>query len=125
SGSTAATTQNQVTGRVTDKAGLPLPGANVQVKGTTMGVSADENGRFAIQADGNEVLLVSMIGYATQEIPVNSRTVIDVILEADFFGVEEVVVIGYGTTSRQDFTGSVSSLRMEESPVALLPNTNT
>lgn len=125
SGSTAATTQNQVTGRVTDKAGLPLPGANVQVKGTTMGVSADENGRFAIQADGNEVLLVSMIGYATQEIPVNSRTVIDVILEADFFGLEEVVVIGYGTTSRQDFTGSVSSLRMEESPVALLPNTNT
>src|SRR5690606_4950802 len=125
SGSTAATTQNQVTGRVTEKAGLPLRGANVQVKGTTMGVSADEDGRFAIQADGNEAPLVSMIGYATQESPVNSRTVIDVILEADFFGLEEVVVIGYGTTSRQDFTGSVSSLRMEESPVALLPNTNT
>lgn len=116
--------QTSITGRIADKEGLPLPGANVSVKGSTVGTSADAEGTYSIEAGGNDVLVISMIGYATQEVPVNGQSVIDVTMEEDFFGLDEVVVIGYGTTSRQDFTGSVSSLRLEDSPVALMPNIN-
>lgn len=106
--------QETVSGTVTDEEG-PLPGATVAVKGTTNGTTTDFDGNYTINnvpPDG--VLIFSFIGYQSQEIGVNGRTTIDVNLSADASELEEVVLIGYGTTTVKDATGSVSSVTSEE-----------
>ena len=72
----------------------------------------------------NSILVVSYIGYITQEIPVGKNSTLDVLLKEDTETLDEVIVIGYGTTKRKDFTGSVSSVKLENSPIALSPNLN-
>ena len=72
----------------------------------------------------NSILVVSYIGYITQEIPVGKNNTLDVLLREDTETLDEVIVIGYGTTKRKDFTGSVSSVKLENSPIALSPNLN-
>jgi len=114
-----------VTGVIKDEKGEGLPGVSIVVKGTQQGAITDINGGFSIPvADAGSVLVVSFVGYITQEITVGNRTLIDILLKSDTKALDEVVVIGYGTTKRQDFTGSVSSLKLEGSAVALLPSMN-
>jgi TonB-linked SusC/RagA family outer membrane protein len=124
----AATTvlaQTGVSGKITDNSGEPLPGVNVTVKATTTGVVSDVDGKYSIIVpDAETVLAFSYIGYETMEIRVGARTTINVTMKESALGIEEVIVIGYGTTRRQDFTGSVSSVRLENSPIALTPNLN-
>lgn len=73
-----------VTGKVTDPDGAPIPGVNILVKGTTIGTTTDVNGEYALSLQGeNQVLVFSFIGYASQEISVNNRSVIDISLESD------------------------------------------
>ncbi len=104
-----------VTGRVTDAEGNPLPGVNIIVKGTTLGTATDSEGRYVLDVLQRDAILVfSFIGYISQEIPVNGRTVIDVSLDADVKSLQEVVVIGYGTRERKDVTGSIASIDSEE-----------
>ncbi|WP_426492685.1 SusC/RagA family TonB-linked outer membrane protein [Hymenobacter sp. 102] len=111
-----------VTGTVTDNNGQPLPGATVVVKGTATGASTDADGKFSLRLpDGNAVLLVSSIGFAAQEIPVNGRSSLSIRLQPDAKALDEVVVVGYGTQKRSDVTGSVVSVpqdRLEKLPVA-------
>jgi TonB-linked SusC/RagA family outer membrane protein len=104
-----------IKGKVTDvQSGEPMPGVNIQVKGTTAGVITDANGEFTLTAtDPNAVLVVSFVGYNSQEIPLGGRTVIDVAMTAQTTALDEVVVIGYGTVKKATVTGSISSVKGE------------
>lgn len=105
--------QTSVTGTVKDANGA-IPGANVIVKGSGQGTQAGADGGFSIRVnDPNAVLVFSFIGFKSQEVPVNGRSVIDVILQQDATSLEEVVVVGYGTQKRKDVTGSVASIDAE------------
>ncbi|RSK34603.1 SusC/RagA family TonB-linked outer membrane protein [Hymenobacter metallilatus] len=119
----ATLTQADVTisGRVLDEKGGGLPGVNVIVKGTTTGVQTDADGRFTLTAPDNAVLLLSFVGYTTQEIAVAGRTNLSISLVPDNRALSEVVVVGYLAQDRQNVTSSVSSLDVKEAvkaPVA-------
>ncbi len=110
----ASTPQFQVSGTVTDTNGSPLPAANIVEKGTTNGVTADFDGNFSIQLeDPNAVLVVSYIGFATKEVAVNGQPTLNVSLQESTAGLEEVVVVGYGSVRKADLTGSVSQVNTE------------
>ena len=104
----------EVSGTVSDANG-PLPGASVVVLGTTNGTQTDFDGNYTINnVDSNATLVVSYIGYRTQEVDVNGRTTINVVLEEDAQALDEVVIIGYGTTTVKDATGAVSAINSED-----------
>ncbi len=105
--------QTQVTGTVKDATGSALPGVNVIIKGTTSGTTTDADGRFSMMANSSDVLLVSFIGYKSQEIAVGNLTMINITMEEDIASLEEVVVVGYGTQRKSDLTGALSSVTGE------------
>ena len=97
-----------VTGRVTSSTGDPLPAVSVVVKGTKMGTSTDNNGRFTLSGvNSNATLVVSSSGYDRQEIALSGRSNIDVRMITSTTSLEQVVVIGYGTANKRDLTGSI------------------
>src|SRR5690606_4936389 len=99
-----------VSGTITDQEGLPLVGVNVLVKGTNQGTATDLDGRFELaDIDENAVLVVSYIGYQTQEISVAGRTDLSITLVSDSQLLNEVVVISYGTNTKQEVTGSIAT----------------
>ncbi|MCX2680463.1 TonB-dependent receptor [Galbibacter sp. EGI 63066] len=104
-----------VTGVVTSaSSGEPLPGVNVIVKGTSIGIATDFDGKYTIQASQGDVLVYSYIGFKTLEATVGSSTTVNVSLEEDFASLDEVVVIGYGSQRKSDLTGSVSVVDVED-----------
>jgi TonB-linked SusC/RagA family outer membrane protein len=107
--------QIRVSGTITDAAtGQAMPGVNIVVKGTTIGAIADGSGKYSFSVtDPNATLIFSFIGYVNQEISLNGRTTINVALTSEVVGLNEVVVIGYGTVKRADLTGSVQSVASE------------
>ena len=105
-----ALAQNVVTGKVVDAKGEPVAAAGVQVKGTNVGVVTDLDGNFRINAGSNASLVFSSIGYKTQEVPVGSRTNLNVVLEEDSLLLDDVVVVAYGTARKRDLTGSVGTV---------------
>ena len=105
---------NLVTGAVRDAKGEPVIGATVIVKGTATGATSGADGRYSIQAGPDATLEFSFIGYKKQEVPVGTRSVIDVRLEEDALMVDDVVVIGYGTQSRRTITAAVSKVDGEK-----------
>ena len=118
--------QKQIIGTVTDEKGNPLAGVNVTLKGTTVGILTDASGKYTItNAPDNAILVFSFVGMTAQEIPAEGRVQIDVVLKETSFGLDEVVVIGYGSSKRKDITGSISTIKSEElniSPVASTTN---
>jgi len=93
---------------------LPLPGAGVLEKGTKNGVSTDEKGQFVLtNVKSDAILVISSIGYVQQEIAVGTQQAIQVLLAPDMSNLDEVVVVGYGTTRKRDLTGAVSQVRSE------------
>ena len=109
------TQQRVITGLVTDSDGTPLPSVSILEKGTTNGTLADAGGQYSITlTTANPVLVFSFVGYASQEVAVGSRSVVNMTLEASDIGLDEIVVIGYGTVRKRDLTGSVASIRGEE-----------
>ncbi len=117
--------KKKVTGKITDEQGEAIIGATIIEKGTKNGVITDINGVFSIELpETNTNLQISYIGYIPQEIPVKNQTELKITLVEDLKVLDEVVIIGYGTTTRKEFTGSVSSLKLENSPLALAANTN-
>ncbi len=103
-----------ITGTVTSAAdGLPLIGANITVKGTSRGTVTDVDGRYQIDAEPNEILQFSYIGFLPQEVEVGSSSTINITLEQDFQNLEEVVVVGYGTQKKSHLTGSISKVENE------------
>lgn len=112
-----------VTGTVTDAAnGQSIPGVTVKVQSTGAAVSTNVNGTYSIKADANDKLTFSFVGYATQEVTVGNQASISVKLVADNKSLNEVVVIGYGTTKRKDLTGAVASVTAEQ--IAKVPVTS-
>jgi TonB-linked SusC/RagA family outer membrane protein len=108
--------QIRVTGSITDgTTGTGMPGVNIVVKGTTTGAISDATGKYSLSvSDGNATLVFSFIGYVIQEVPLNGRTTLDVSLVSEMVGLNEVVVVGYGTVKRADLTGSVQSVNSEK-----------
>jgi len=105
----------RVAGTVRDETGATLPGVNVIEKGTNNGVTTGVDGAFVLNVtDGNAVLQFSFIGYETQEIVVGSQTAIDVNMTPDAKTLNEVVVIGYGTQTKEDMTGSVIAVSQKD-----------
>lgn len=102
-----------VTGTVTSNDG-PLPGVNIVIKGTTTGTETDFDGKYSIDVSSDAVLVFSFIGYLTQEIAVNGQSTIDVKLEEDSQALDEVVVTGYGTTTKKEITTAVTSVDTED-----------
>jgi len=95
--------------------GQPLPGVNIQEKGTSTGALTDFNGAYTINvSSNNSVLVFSFIGYKSQEITVGGQSTINLTLETEDTGIEEVVVVGYGTMRKSDVTGSVSKVNVED-----------
>ncbi|HMB63081.1 MAG TPA: carboxypeptidase-like regulatory domain-containing protein, partial [Eudoraea sp.] len=104
----------EVSGTVSDATG-PLPGASVVEKGTTNGTQTDFDGNYILTLeDGGATLVFSYIGYSTQEIVVGGQTTINVVLQEDAQALDEVVIIGYGTTTVKDATGSVAAVTAED-----------
>jgi TonB-dependent starch-binding outer membrane protein SusC len=97
-----------VSGTVRDETGTGLPGVNVLKKGTTDGTTTDADGRFQLNANSDDILVFSFIGYTSQEVNVGAQTEINVQLVADIRALDEVVVVGYGTQKKSDLTGAVS-----------------
>lgn len=107
--------QSAVTGVVQDANGMPLPGANIVEKGTTNGVTTDFDGKFSITVPNeNTTLVVSYVGLETKEILFDGQNNLIVTLAANAAGLDEVVVVGYGTLSKKRVTGSVSSVSQKE-----------
>lgn len=114
----------KISGVISDKEGNPIIGANIVQKGTTNGIVSDLDGHFTLNVDPATVLVISYIGFMSKEIPVGDKTELSIILEEDSELLEEVVVVGYGTMQRKNFTGSVSTVNMDNSPVAISSRTN-
>ena len=104
----------QVKGKVTDETGGGMPGATVKVKGKAAATATDNNGNFAIQAAATDILVINILGYTTQEVPVNGQVVINVQLKPGTNDLSEVVVVGYGTQLKKDLTGSVAIVDAKE-----------
>lgn len=101
----------RISGKVTDAAnGSPLVGVTIQEKGTNNGTITDVDGNYALTVSPAGTLVISYVGYETQEIPVDNRTTIDIVMSVGELALQEVVVIGYGTVSRRDATGSVAAV---------------
>lgn len=112
---TASLQRLNITGTIKDSKGLPIPGVSVRVKGTTTGTLSDANGRYHINvSDGNKVLVFTSVGYKSKEVPTANKAVINITLEEDNVGLEDVVVVGYGTVKKKDLTGSVVSVKSSD-----------
>lgn len=107
----AGAQERVVTGKVTAADdGQPVPGANILAKGTSTGTTTNADGQFSIAVGSNSTLVISYIGYATQEITVGDQTVINISLATDITSLAEIVVVGYGEVQKKDLTGSVVSV---------------
>jgi TonB-linked SusC/RagA family outer membrane protein len=112
-----------ITGTVTDEKGGSLPGATVQVKGTSQGVLTDISGKYTIDVTSPTVTLqFSFVGYAPKEIPVQNQTTVNVILSEELKGLEEVVVVGYGTQKKLNLTAAVDQVTSETLENRAVPN---
>lgn len=119
--------QSQITGKVTDSnTGEPLIGATVVIKGTTVGALTSNEGTYSINvSDKSSILVFSYVGYTTQELSVSGRSTIDVALVSEVTGLDEVVVIGYGTTKKATLTGAVSAISSKDLSVKSVDNIST
>jgi TonB-dependent starch-binding outer membrane protein SusC len=107
--------ERTVSGRITDATdGSGIPGSSIVVKGTQKGMVTDANGNFKIAAASGATLVVSSVGYVTQEISVGNRTNIDISLSADQKSLDEIVVTGYGTQSKREITGAVTTVNAKD-----------
>ena len=106
--------QKSVSGKVTDSSGSPLPGVSVVVKGTTTGTISDANGNYSLSnVPENATLQYSFVGMKGQEVAVGGKTTVNVSMEEDAIGIEEVVAIGYGTQKRREVIGSIATIKNE------------
>ena len=114
-----------ISGKVSDQDGIPLPGANVFIKGTSIGNITDLDGKYSIEADRNEIIVFTFVGYTPQEIQLSDQLVLDIILIESAELLDEVVVVGYGEQSKLTVTGAISAVGSEDllkSPSASVAN---
>lgn len=107
--------QNTLTGTVSDTSGLPIPGANVMIEGTTKGTTTDIDGNYTLlEVNTGDNIVFSFIGFANQVVAYNGQTTVNIVLQEDATQLQEVVVIGYGTTTKKDATGSLTAVTSDE-----------
>lgn len=107
--------QKTVSGVVNDRTGNPLPGVTVIIKGTTNGTITNANGRYVfVNIPDNATLVFSFVGMRAQEIPVGNQSVINVTLQDETIGIEEVIAVGYGTQSKVTLTGAVAAIKSDD-----------
>ena len=111
-----------MTGTIVDETGEPMIGVSVLVKGTTTGTVTDFDGKFSLNAAPNSILVISYIGYQTQEIKVGNQNNLSIALKPDNQVLDEVVVVGYGTVKKRDLTGAVASVKSED--ILRMPTSN-
>ncbi|MGQ1784895.1 MULTISPECIES: SusC/RagA family TonB-linked outer membrane protein [unclassified Saccharicrinis] len=105
----------KIQGTIVDQTGAPIPGVSIVIKGTSIGTITDIDGNFSLKASINSSIVVSFIGFATQEIVVTPQTSqLNIVLKEDIAKLDEVVVVGYGTQKKETVTGSLSSVSSEE-----------
>ena len=104
----------RIQGVVKDETGEPLTGVTVRIKETNTGAITDVNGKYAIEAEEDAVLVFSFVGYETQEVSVGGRSTIDIVLAADLTQLNEIVVVGYGTQEKKEITSAVTSVSAED-----------
>ncbi|WP_245994876.1 SusC/RagA family TonB-linked outer membrane protein [Mangrovibacterium diazotrophicum] len=112
--------EHKVTGRVLDESGAPIPGVTVVLKGTTAGSITSVDGSYSLEAPDNGVLEFSFIGMAPQTIEIKGQPTINVVMKEETIGVDEVIVVGYGTVAKKDVTTAVSTVStkdLEERPI--------
>ncbi len=115
--------QLELRGKITDENGNPLEGASVKVKGQNIGVTTESDGSFSIAVDAKAILEVSMVGYETIEIPVNGRNQLNnIVLKVAASGLDEVVVVGYGTQKKASVTGAIAVMKSEDVKNMPVPN---
>ncbi|WP_299316779.1 TonB-dependent receptor [uncultured Maribacter sp.] len=113
--------QTTISGTITDAGGQPLPGVNVLIKGTTVGTQSDFDGNYTVDMANGTVLVFSYIGMLTKEVSINDRTTVNVVLQEDVASLDEVVVVAYGTQTKESLTGSVGVVKsetFEQAPVS-------
>lgn len=107
--------QIDITGQVVDAAnGNPLAGVTIQVKGAQKGTTTDTEGNFSLSVQDNAVLEISYLGYASKEVQVNGRTSIQISLAASTTGLNQLIVVGYGTQKKRDVTGAIASVKAKD-----------
>ncbi|PTN09524.1 TonB-linked SusC/RagA family outer membrane protein [Mangrovibacterium marinum] len=120
---TASQQTKTVKGQVTSEKGDLIPGVTVFVKGTSIGTITDTDGKYSLQGvPANGTLVFSFVGMKALEVPVQNLSVIDVTMEEETIGLEEVVAIGYGTVKKKDLTGAVSTVKADEISIAPVVN---
>ncbi|KJD34790.1 hypothetical protein PK35_01065 [Tamlana nanhaiensis] len=113
---------SNVSGIVKDEAGVPLPGVSIIIKNSSTGTTTDFDGEYTIKANASDVLVFSYLGYKTQELTVGNNSVLNITLAEEAGVLDEVVVIGYGSTTRRDLTGSVASVSGEKLAAVPVPD---
>ncbi len=103
-----------ITGNVKDEKNEPMPGVSVTIVGTNSGVMTDVNGNYSLKVNGNVTLRFSYVGYLTKDLPTTGSNTLNVSLLTDAKQLKDVVVIGYGTASKKDVTGAISTIKAEE-----------
>ena len=107
--------QQQVSGKIIDQDGMPLPGANVLEKGTLNGTQSDFDGNFTLSVSNkNNLLVISYLGYRTQELPINTQSDLTVVLIEDTATLDEIVLIGYGAQQKTKVSGSIAQVSLAE-----------
>lgn len=106
--------EKTITGTVIDQSGIPLPGTNILVKNTNNGVQTDFDGNYSIEANSGDTLIFSYVGFETKEIVITGSTVINITLKDNVEGLDQIVLIGYGSSSKKEITASISSIRAND-----------
>ena len=106
--------EQNISGVVYDEKGIPLPGANILISGTKKGVQTDFDGRYELPAKKGNILVFSYLGYITQKITVQNNSKINVTLQTDVSGLDQIVVIGYGSSSKKRVTASISTIKSKD-----------
>ncbi|WOD43016.1 carboxypeptidase-like regulatory domain-containing protein [Hwangdonia lutea] len=109
-----ASNSGNISGTISDKSGLPLPGVNVIVKGTSTGTQTDFDGKYSINAAVGSDLVFSFVGMQTLETTIGNSSTVNISMQEDSAQLDEVVVVGYGTQKRQSLTGSVTTIKSED-----------
>ena len=116
--------QYTLTGSVFDEVGDPIIGATIMVEGTSRGTATDLDGNFTINVSEGETLKISYVGYIGQTINIKGQNNLQISLQPDSSMLDDVVVVGYGTIQRKNFTGSVSTVKVADSPLSVIPSTS-
>lgn len=111
-----------IAGTITDEKGEPIIGASILIKGTSTGTISDANGKFTLSVPNNAILEISYVGYETQNIKVERKSTLDIVLKENNQMLDELIVVGYGTMKRRDVTGAVSQIKGDEVSSVAVPN---